>query len=584
MLREAAVEVESDSTWAFQVPHGDHANWQRVDRALRSRAKRRAALDAEEAHWLREAEACQIWRPLGMVSAIDYMERVLGYGPRAAQERLRIARALGTLPELTAALAQGELSYSAVRELSRVVTPATEAAWRAEAIGKNLRQIEELVADHQPGDNPDDPGDPEIRTHVVRFELSAETFAVLRQARHVLDDEHGSHLSDDELMMAMTGTVLDGPAATEPTGRAKFQIAVTLCERCGQGWQDGAGAKIAIDDASVERALCDAQHIGSIDGDAPERAHQDIPPSVARLVWRRDGGRCRVPGCRSARNLEIHHLVHRADGGSHDAMNLVITCGSCHMAHHRGALMISGTADRVEVVRFGGGIFGRPGAKAREPGAHVGAAGATAEPEGADRRAAETKGTEPEPEKLERTAREAVECKRGKPEPGKHERTERKAAKVNSAKPQPEKPKRSEREAAEANGAKPQPEKPERDEREAAKANGAKPQLEKPARTARKAAEASGAKPQPEKPERTEPEAAEANGAKRQPMEPKVAGLSRLEAAIVRAQIKDALVGLGWTPAIATAAVAAAVALLGPDVPLERLIREALRRCPVPRG
>jgi hypothetical protein len=259
-----------------------------------------------------------------MVSAIDYMERVLGYAPRSAQERLRVARTLGTLPELTAALAQGQLSYSAVRELTRVVTPATEAAWRETAVGKNLRQIEELVAEHQPGDNPDDPGDPEIRTRVVRFELSAETFAVLRQARQVLDEEHGSHLSDDELVAALSGAVLDGSAAAEPTGRAKFQIAVTLCERCGQGWQDGAGARLAIDDASVERALCDAQHIGSLDGGAPARAHQDIPPSVARLVWRRDGGRCRVPGCRSARNLDIHHLVHRTDGGGHDAMNLIL--------------------------------------------------------------------------------------------------------------------------------------------------------------------------------------------------------------------------------------------------------------------
>jgi hypothetical protein len=36
---------------------------------------------------LREAEALQIWRPLGMVSALDCMERVLGYGPRAAQAK-----------------------------------------------------------------------------------------------------------------------------------------------------------------------------------------------------------------------------------------------------------------------------------------------------------------------------------------------------------------------------------------------------------------------------------------------------------------------------------------------------------------
>ena len=143
------------------------ADWQSVDRALRTIARRRAALDADEARWLREAEALQIWHPLGMVSALDYMERVLGYGPRSAQDRLRVARALGTLPQLTAGLALGELSFSAVRELTRVATPATEVAWREAATGKNLRQIEGLVADHRPGDRPEDPPDPEARVHVV---------------------------------------------------------------------------------------------------------------------------------------------------------------------------------------------------------------------------------------------------------------------------------------------------------------------------------------------------------------------------------------------------------------------------------
>src|SRR4051812_6562173 len=150
-----------------------------------------------------------------MVSALDYMERVLGYGPRSAQERLRVARALGALPQLTAALTQGEFPFSAVRELTRVATPATEAAWCEAATGKNLRQIEELVADHRPGDRPDDPGDPEARTHVVRFELSAETFALLRQARAVLDDEHGSHLPDDQFVAALCGAVIDGTSASE---------------------------------------------------------------------------------------------------------------------------------------------------------------------------------------------------------------------------------------------------------------------------------------------------------------------------------------------------------------------------------
>jgi hypothetical protein len=351
VANEAEIEIGAMTRWGSEQRPVPSQDWRRVDRALRAIRHRRAALDAEEARWLREAEALQIWRPLGMVSALDYMERVLGYAPRTAQERLRVARALGDLPQLTEALAADELTFSAVRELTRVATPATEAAWIPAAAGKSLRQIEELVADHRPGDRPEDPPDPQARTHIVRFELAAETFALLRQARMVLDDEHGTSLPDDGFVAALCSAVLDGTASTETTGRAKFQIAVTVCERCRQGWQEGAGAQVAIEPAATERAMCDAQHIGSIDGVAPERAHQDIAPSTVRFVWRRDGGRCRVPGCRSARGLEIHHLVHRADGGSHDASNLCLLCSACHLAHHRGALTLSGTADHLDVRR-----------------------------------------------------------------------------------------------------------------------------------------------------------------------------------------------------------------------------------------
>src|SRR3979409_1974761 len=134
MLHEAVEEVVIQgkaSTWAPEDRSDARPDWRTVDRALRAIRQSRAALDAEEMHWLREAEALQIWRPLGMVSALDYLERVLGFAPRTAQDRLRIARALGTMPQLTAALAGGDLAFSAVRELTRVATPATEASWIA---------------------------------------------------------------------------------------------------------------------------------------------------------------------------------------------------------------------------------------------------------------------------------------------------------------------------------------------------------------------------------------------------------------------------------------------------------------------
>jgi len=60
-----------------------------------------------------------------------------------------------------------------------------------------------------------------------------------------------------------------------------------------------------------------------------------------------------------------------------------------------------------------------------------------------------------------------------------------------------------------------------------------------------------------------------------------VRATAKLDAAILRTQAKQALTGLGWKPAVAQTAVAAAVAAQGSDATLERLIFEALRRCPI---
>ncbi|HEX7841240.1 MAG TPA: HNH endonuclease signature motif containing protein [Kofleriaceae bacterium] len=502
MLRNAVEESEGEVDlalmWTSELRRPGEPRWRTVDQALRAIAQRRGALDADEARWLREAEALQIWRPLGMVSALDYLERVLGYAPRTAQDRLRGARALGDLPELTAALARGELAFSGIRELTRVATPATEASWVAAATGKNLRQLEELVAGHRPGDHPDDPPDPEARSHVVRFELSAQTFALLRQVRTVLDDEHGTNLPDDAFVATLCNAVLDGAPQGEPTGRARFQIAVTVCEHCRRGWQEGAGAQIAVGPAAVDRAMCDAQHIGSINGAAPERAYQDIAPSVARFVWRRDGGRCRVPGCRSSRGLEIHHLIHRAEGGTDDASNLALVCAACHQSHHDGRLTISGPADRIEVCRSGATDLAnsaRSWSPSSSPGAHVSAA-------------------------------EGVTSIGG----GAHVGAPNVATSVAST------------------GA------------SVGTADATAPVADQDVHASAASVTTSVAR------------------------SAHVGGASKLDAAILRAQAKAALTGLGWKPAVAHAAVSAAVATQGAEVTLEQLIFESLRRCPVPKA
>jgi hypothetical protein len=299
MLLEGASALGCEQAWSDAAGlGGDRAmvergavlddEWQVIDRSLRRNARWRAAIDADDARLLREAERVQIWKPLGMVNMTDYLERVLGWGPRTAQQGMQVARALEHLPVITEALSTGELPFSAVRELVRVATPSTEAAWSAHVGGMNFRQIEEAVAGHKPGDLPTDAPDPELRTHRVVLELSGAAYALWRQAGLALDEMHEGRLDDDARATAMATAVLERcnalVAGTEPDGRATYQIALTVCRRCDQAWQEGGGVQVPVDAAMLERARCDAQHIGALDGNGPERAYQAIPPRVDRFV------------------------------------------------------------------------------------------------------------------------------------------------------------------------------------------------------------------------------------------------------------------------------------------------------------
>ena len=335
--------LSEGSTVASEWRGGGEREWQRIDRELRALARRRSALDADEIQLLACAMRIEIWRQLGMASLHEYLEHVLGYSPRQATERMRVATALEDLPELADALANSELHFSAVRELTRVATRETEQAWIDATRGQNLRQIEQAVAGRKRGDRPSDPADPELVAQTIRFDIRPATLALLRQAQQALEAERGQRLDDDALIAALCNAVLAGNSDDE-SGRAKHQILISRCDACGAGWQEGAGTKQPLDDADLARAECDAQRVAG-----EGRATQDVPPRVVRFVKRRDAGRCCVPGCRSARYLEIHHVVPRALGGSHAADNLTLLCDGHHRALHEGKLSITGSAPKLEV-------------------------------------------------------------------------------------------------------------------------------------------------------------------------------------------------------------------------------------------
>ena len=66
-----------------------------------------------------------------------------------------------------------------------------------------------------------------------------------------------------------------------------------------------------------------------------------MPPKVRRMVLSRDGA-CTIDGCPSRYRLEVHHIVPRGRGGTHDGENLATVC----WWHHHVA--IHGRGNRID--------------------------------------------------------------------------------------------------------------------------------------------------------------------------------------------------------------------------------------------
>jgi hypothetical protein len=399
---------EASVAAAHEWEHHHEAEWVRVDQKLRRLAARRGALDAEEARLLRYAEELKLWRGFACGSLLEYMERAMGYAPHTASERIRVARALGELPLLGDALERGELSHSAVRELSRVAVPDTEAIWIEAAAGKCLREIEAMVSGHRPGDLPTDKTEPRLHRRKITLEVSPETYDIWRWLHVLAAEEHGQRLSDDELIQSLfrraygvqaggdrvdvarpdaARTDVEGAAAQNAAAQdaaaqgaaaqgaaarganigssatrsanastafssPAYKIAIKRCPDCNRAWQFSGGRDIEIDPAVLECAECDAVYLGSLDTAVPERATTTVTPRKREHVLARDGNHCTVPGCRRSVGLDLHHIEYQSRGGGHELGNLTTICDLHHRAVHDGKLVIRGNAPERLVFEF----------------------------------------------------------------------------------------------------------------------------------------------------------------------------------------------------------------------------------------
>jgi hypothetical protein len=85
------------------------------------------------------------WSDSATQSCAHWLNWKCGIDMGAAREKVRVARALESLPRVSAAMARGELSYSKVRAITRVATPATEQLLLSIALHGTANHIEKTV-------------------------------------------------------------------------------------------------------------------------------------------------------------------------------------------------------------------------------------------------------------------------------------------------------------------------------------------------------------------------------------------------------------------------------------------------------
>src|SRR5688500_2841749 len=106
------------------------------------RAGRIAAAEAEQLLWIGEFDRREGWAGTGLLSCAHWLSWRVGLSLPAAREQVRVARRLPELPELAAAFADGRVSYSKARAITRVAEPEDGIDWVGLARCSTAAQLE----------------------------------------------------------------------------------------------------------------------------------------------------------------------------------------------------------------------------------------------------------------------------------------------------------------------------------------------------------------------------------------------------------------------------------------------------------
>jgi hypothetical protein len=352
-----------------------------------------------------EFDETEGWGGAGIMSCAHWLNVFCGIGIVAAREKVRVARAMRALPEISAAFRDGRVSYSKIRAMIRVATPENEDALLGIAIYGTAAHVERTVASFRRVERIEeaqraaavhrdrflDIRYEEDQHVIIHARLPVEVGELVRTA---LERAMDLAEPDNEPTQRIHGDSAESPTDVERAvpqdrfpvgarradafrliveqflagqeqiaagGSDRYQLVVHIDQQLlSNGDSDRPvlaetddGTPIAVETA--RRLGCDGSLVGMVDDENGEplnvgRKTRAISPALKRALRARDKG-CRFPGCTHTRFTEGHHVEHWADGGETSLSNLITLCHFHHHQLHEGGFRIERTDDGAFVFR-----------------------------------------------------------------------------------------------------------------------------------------------------------------------------------------------------------------------------------------
>lgn len=335
-----------------------------LEENLLTLSQRRNELEYEFLKAVQEFEIRQGWRLWHMNSCAEWLNLKCGMATGTAREKVRVAMALFNLPKCSEAFAQGKLSYSNARSITRIATPENEEELVDYAVSATADQVQtwcRRVRNGQEASTQDarqahrarwlscsDDGDGRMQlTATLPKEagdlvMKAVELAAARLAGDESDeaDADGFFARQADALVEMARGYLSGGADKSSSTADHYQVLLHVDETVLK--REGGESDLPVE--SARRVTCDASLVEVTRDSAGNplelgRKKRVVSPQLKRALLARDK-HCRYPGCTHTHWLDAHHVMHWAEGGETSLDNCILLCSKHHRLLHEGGFTI----------------------------------------------------------------------------------------------------------------------------------------------------------------------------------------------------------------------------------------------------